>query len=158
MAEPWGIYDETGLAKKKNRSINRLENTWGSTMSDKKPTLYERVGGERAIRGLIKEFYDRVVADPELKPFFKHTSMDKLRRMQFEFFSAALDGPIYYTGKPLSHVHHGRGITKRHFAVYVTLLIDTLRDHGIDEQDADDIIARISTYANDITGDVGSTG
>jgi hemoglobin len=127
-------------------------------MPNKQQTLFERVGGEQTIRELIHEFYDRVVADPELKPFFINTSMDKLRRMQREFFSAALDGPINYTGRPLSHVHHGRGITKHHFALYVGHLIDTLQDHAINDQDVNDLIGRINTYANEITGDVGSGG
>ena len=127
-------------------------------MNDKQQTLFERVGGEQAISDLIHEFYDRVLADLELKPFFKDVSVDKLRRMQREFFSAALDGPISYTGRPLSHVHHGRGITKHHFALYVGHLIDTLQDHGINEQDEQEIIGRISNYADEITGDVGSAG
>jgi hemoglobin len=127
-------------------------------MLDKQQTLYERVGGEQTISDLIHEFYDRVLADLELKPFFEKTSMDKLRRMQREFFSAALDGPITYTGRPLGYVHHGRGITKHHFALYVGHLIDTLRDHGINDQDVQDIIGRINTYADEITGDVGSAG
>ncbi|MCK5202367.1 MAG: group 1 truncated hemoglobin [Desulfobacterales bacterium] len=127
-------------------------------MLDKRQTLFARIGGEKPIAELIDDFYDRVLADPELKPFFKNIAMDKLRRMQREFFSAALDGPITYTGKPLSHVHHGRGITKRHFALYVDALIDTLRDHEITGQDVQDIIGRINTYADEITGDVGSVG
>ena len=48
-------------------------------MSEKQHTLFARVGGEAAIAELIHDFYDRVLADPELKPFFKHTSIDKLR-------------------------------------------------------------------------------
>ena len=127
-------------------------------MHDKKQTLFERVGGEQTISDLIHEFYDRVLADPELKPFFENASMGKLRRMQREFFSAALDGPITYSGRPLSHVHHGRGITKHHFALYVGHLIDTLQDQGINDQDAQEIIGRINTYADEITGDVGSAG
>ena len=62
------------------------------------------------IAEVIDDFYDHVLADPELKPFFRNTYSDKLRSMQREFFGAALDGPITYTGRPLSHVHHGRGI------------------------------------------------
>lgn len=127
-------------------------------MSDKQQSLFEQVGGDQAIAKLIHEFYDRVIADPELKPFFRHTSMDKLRRMQHEFFSAALDGPITYTGKPLGYVHHGRGITKHHFALYVGHLIQTLKSLEIDEQHVQDIISRINTYANEITGDAGSIG
>ena len=110
------------------------------------------------IAGVVDDFYDRVLADPELKPFFKNASIGKLRRMQHEFFSAALDGPITYSGRPLSHVHHGRGITKHHFALYVGHLIDTLQDQGINDQDAQEIIGRINTYANEITGYVGSAG
>ncbi len=127
-------------------------------MNDKQQTLFERVGGEQAISDLIHDFYDRVLADLELKPFFKDVSVDKLRRMQREFFSAALDGPISYTGRPLSHVHHGRGITKHHFALYIGHLIDVLQARGIDHQDVQEVIARINTYAEEITGDVGSAG
>ena len=127
-------------------------------MLEEQQTLYQRVGGEQAITELIHEFYDRVLADSELKPFFKDTSVDKLRRMQREFFSAALDGPVTYTGRPLSHVHHGKGITKHHFARYVDHLIDTLRSRDITGEDVNDIIGRINTYANEITGDAGSMG
>ena len=127
-------------------------------MPDKRQTLFVRIGGEQTVAELIGDFYDRVSADPELKPFFKNTPIEKLRRMQREFFSAALDGPITYTGKPLSYVHHGRGITRHHFALYVDHLLETLRDHDITDQDAQEIIGRISTYADEITGDPGSVG
>jgi hemoglobin len=84
--------------------------------------------------------------------------MIKLRRMQREFFSAALDGPIKYSGRPLGHVHHGRGITKHHFSLYVGHLIDTLQSFAFKERDVQDIISRISTYADEITGDTSSGG
>ena len=127
-------------------------------MSDKQQTLFARIGGEQTVAELIGDFYDRVLADPELKPFFKNTPMDKLRRMQHEFFSAALDGPITYTGRPLSYVHHGKGITRHHFALYVNHLLETLRDLEITDQDTQEIIGRISTYADEITGDLESAG
>ena len=56
-------------------------------MSSKNTILFERIGGEQVIAKLILQLYDRVVADPELKPFFKDTSIDKLRRMQREFLA-----------------------------------------------------------------------
>jgi len=127
-------------------------------MPNNHPTLFERVGGEQMIAEVVDDFYDRVLADPELKPFFRNTSIDKLRSMQREFFGAALDGPITYTGKPLSHVHHGRGITKHHFTLFVNHLLDTLRDRGINDQDVTDIISRIRIYADEITGDISSAG
>ena len=127
-------------------------------MLENQQTLFERVGGTQAIAELVDKFYDRVVADPELRPFFKNVSMDKIRRMQREFFSAALDGPTIYTGRPLGYVHHGRGITKHHFSLYVGHLIHTLQGCALKEQDVQDIISRISTYADEITGDAASGG
>lgn len=127
-------------------------------MSKNNLTLFERIGGKQMIADVVDDFYDRVLADSELKPFFKNTSMDKLRCMQQEFFSAALDGPITYTGKPLSHVHHGRGITKHHFTLFVNHLLETLRDYGINDQDVTNIISRINIYADEITGDISPAG
>ncbi len=127
-------------------------------MIENQQTLFERVGGKTAIAELIDEFYDRVTADPELKPFFKNVSMNKLRKMQREFFSAALDGPVSYTGRPLGYVHHGRGITRHHFSLYVGHLIETLRGFALKEQDEQEIIGRINTYAEEITGDAASGG
>ena len=127
-------------------------------MIDSQQTLFQRVGGEQAIAELIDRFYDRVVADPELKPFFENVSMVKLRRMEREFFCAALDGPIKYSGRPLGHVHHGRGITKHHFSLYVGHLIDTLHSFALKERDLQDIISRINTYADEITGNTSSGG
>jgi len=117
-----------------------------------RPSLYERIGGEPAVSELMDAFYDRVVADPELRPFFENVSMDKLRRMQREFFSAALGGPATYTGRPISEVHAGRGIELRHLRRFMDHLLATLRERGLGEDDAYQVVSRIHTYADEITG------
>ncbi len=122
-------------------------------MSQEKETLYDRIGGAATIDSLMKHFYARVLDDPELAPFFKHVSMDKLLRMQHEFFSAALEGPVDYSGLSLSHAHYGKGITRRHFTRFVEHLLETLRSFDLNEEDVQEIIRRISVYADDITGD-----
>jgi len=121
-------------------------------------SLYDRVGGDPAISELLREVYERVLADPELRPFFAETSMDRLRKMQREFFSAALDGPIRYSGASLAAIHFGRGIEPRHLGLFVEHLLSTLLSRGTDEQDAFDIISRINTYATEIVGEVGVDG
>jgi hemoglobin len=115
-----------------------------------KQTLYERVGGEETIEHLVGAFYVRVLADTELEPFFRDTSMEKQRRMQRVFFAVALGGPIEYTGRPLGDAHRGLGITTEHMTRFVGHLLDTLKGVGVDEADTDEIIARINTYADDI--------
>ncbi len=107
---------------------------------------------------LTDKFYARVMADPELSHFFDQSKMDKLRLMQREFFSAALDGPVQYTGIPLPHAHAGREIGSRHFARFVEHLLDTLEDITLSDRDVRDIIERVKTYHDEIVGTVGDTG
>ena len=121
-------------------------------MSTPHSSLYDRLGGAAAIGGLIEAFYVRVLADPKLAPFFQNTPMDRLHTMQSQFFSMALGGPVEYTGRSMGQVHHGRGITKVHFAHFVEHLIETLKDIGVDETDTDAVIERINTYTNEVTG------
>lgn len=117
-------------------------------------TLYEQIGGRETVERLIDDFYDRVLADPHLAPFFEQTSMDKLRTMQQEFFASALDGPATISELDLSYIHHGRGIRVSHFNRFVQHLLETLEAIGVDEEQQMEVIRRISTYVNDITGEV----
>ena len=121
-------------------------------MNTTQPSLYERLGGEAALEEIVKAWYDRVLADPDLQPFFQHTSMEKQHTMQHEFLCAALGGPMTYTGKSLSHAHHGRGITAWHFAKFTHCLLDTLLGMEVSREDADEVISRLNAYVNEITG------
>lgn len=121
-------------------------------------SLYEEIGGEPAVDRLIDRFYERVLADGELAPFFRNTAMDRLRRMQKEFIAAALDGPVTLSDLDLAHAHHGRGITGRHFNRFVQHLLEVLREEGVDEQERMEVIRRISTYSDLIIGEVGGEG
>ena len=116
-------------------------------------TLYDRIGGEKGVAGLMGAFYERVLADPELAPFFAKVSMEKVRSMQTLFFSAALDGPLEYAGRPLTTVHYGLGIRPRHLTRFVGHLLATLRGLQLEEEDVLEIISRIDTYADEITGE-----
>ena len=127
-------------------------------VDDHDKSLYGRVGGEAVIEQLVTAFYERVLGDPELAPFFRGTKMDKLRSMQREFFAAALGGPMTYSGKPLSHVHDGRGITTRHLTRFVDHLLETLRESNLDQRDVDEIVTRVSRYSDEIVGGGGMDG
>lgn len=115
-------------------------------------TLYDRVGGEQGVKSLVKDFYGRVLRDPELAPFFEDSPIDRLFAMQFEFFAAALDGPVRYSGLSIHQAHFGRGIEKEHFARFVNHLIDTLESWRFSEPEINLLIGRVNTYADEVTG------
>jgi truncated hemoglobin YjbI len=37
-------------------------------------TLYDRIGGEGAVRAAVDPFYERVLSDPELKEFSRQSA------------------------------------------------------------------------------------
>jgi len=121
-------------------------------IADSQASLYDRIGGAEAIKNMVATFYSKVIADPALRPFFDHVALNKLRHMQVEFFSAALGGPIRYTGRPVIHAHHGLNITRLHFQAFVEHLLDTLARYPLSEDDRYAIISRVNTYVDDVVG------
>ena len=118
----------------------------------KQPSLYDRLGGEMVIEAITKAFYERVLKDPELKPFFNNTDMARQVNMQRGFLSAALGGPVVYSGKSLAHAHQGMGVKTQHSAQFVQHFLATIREYGVSEEEADEVIGRLNTYSNEITG------
>lgn len=122
------------------------------------PSLYDRIGGAPVIASLVDSFYEKVLADSELAFYFKGKPMEKLRRMQKEFFSAATGGPITYSGRPLSEVHRGLAISRREFQRFTEHLIETLQEIGVQESESKEIISHVNLYADEITNDDDLTG
>lgn len=116
-------------------------------------TLYDQIGGAKTIDSLIDQFYEKVLADESLAPFFQNTSMEKLREMQKEFFSIALDGPVTRSDISLFAAHANRGIRREHLTRFTEHLLDTLKETGVDDDAASAIVARIATYSNEILGE-----
>jgi hemoglobin len=119
-------------------------------MSSGSQTLYDRMGGEQGVEKLLLTFYSRVLADPELKPFFAKTAMEKLLRMQHELFGAALGGPHTYDAKDLARVRAGRRMTPRHFHLFRQYLLTTLQESGVSDDDIRQVVRAITKYQKDV--------
>ena len=116
-------------------------------------TLYEKIGGEERIKSLVTAFYQRVLSDPLLQPFFENSDIEKLKKMQIAFFTIATDGSSPESPISLWEAHRGRGIKVQHLTRFTDILLETLRSVGVEEADASEVCGRVSTYANDIIGD-----
>ncbi len=121
-------------------------------------TIYEQIGGEETIDKLIGTFYQHVLADPLLSPFFENSSIEKLQRMQKAFFSIALGGPDPDIKISIYESHRGRGIKREHLTRFTEHLMNTLREIGVDENKATKVYQRISIYADDVLGDAAEDG
>jgi hemoglobin len=120
--------------------------------------LFEQLGGAKAIAEIVDKMYDAVLADDELAPFFAHTDMRRLRRMQFEFIASALGGPVSYSGAELQAIHAGRGITPHHFSRFVGHLADAMEDQGATRHQVDQMLGTIAMYRDRIVGSANVDG
>ncbi|APU14917.1 MULTISPECIES: group I truncated hemoglobin [Actinoalloteichus] len=113
-------------------------------------TIYEEIGGHEALITVVDDFYVRVLADPQLAPFFTGVRLARLKGRQVEFFAAALGGPGPYTGASMKSVHRGRGIEQAHFDRVAGHLADSLADAGVPAATIGRIIAAIAPLSSDI--------
>ena len=115
--------------------------------------LFEKIGGSQKVAQIIDRFYELVTQDPALSKFFEHSSIEKIVSMQNQFFSIALGGTTDYGGRSLSEAHRGRGIRREHVTAFTEHLLTALKDADVDSLDANEIIARIATYADEVLGE-----
>jgi hemoglobin len=94
-------------------------------------SLYEQLGGADAIEAVVAGFYERMLADPEIRPFFRGVQMTRQHEKQVQFFTTALGGPNVYRGKDMITVHKGMGIADKHFDILVKHLGATLVEAGV---------------------------
>jgi hemoglobin len=127
-------------------------------MSTEPESLFDRMGGATGVAEIVNEMYERVLADPELAPFFENVSMDRLRGMQYQFVASALDGPVDYTGAELTAIHGGRGINAHYFAKFCHHFANAIETHGATPNDLDQALGRLAIYKDRITGEANYDG
>ena len=115
-------------------------------------TLYERLGGHDAIRAVVDDFYDRVFADPLLEPYFEGIDREQLYAHQVQFISSVAGGPVSYDGDDMQRAHSGMGITEEAFDRVATYLGEALRENGVSNDDAEEILGRVADLRPDVVG------
>lgn len=113
-------------------------------------TLFDKLGGTAAIEVVVKEFYERVLGDGELKGYFANTNMDRQIQQQIKFLSMALGGPNEYDGRPMSETHEHMAITDHHFDLVAQHLVATLKWAGVCEDDVNEVVAIVGPLKKQI--------
>ena len=89
-------------------------------------SLYDRLGGQRAIVAVIDDFIDRVAADARIKFRFLNTDLPKLKTLLVEFVCMATGGPCKYTGQDMETSHAGMELVDDEFTALVEDLAGAL--------------------------------
>ena len=108
-------------------------------------SLYHAIGGRGALVAAVDDFYVRMLADPQLAPFFPGGVGPRHRAYLSTVLGEALGGPERYRGPDLAQAHRGLGISDAQFDRTAGHLSATLDALGVPRHLADDIIAIVAT-------------
>jgi hemoglobin len=116
-------------------------------------SLYERLGGEKAVDAAVDIFYRKVLADGRIARFFDTVDMERQAAKQKAFLTMVFGGPANYTGKDMREGHKhlvAKGLNDSHVDAVLENLATTLRQLGVAEKD----VQEVKTLANSVRDDV----
>jgi hemoglobin len=118
-------------------------------------TLYQRLGGKKAITAVVDEFVDRVAADTRINEFFKDTAADPKRLAHFKMnlvdqICEASGGPGKYKGKDMKTAHAGMGISNADFNALVEDLTGALDKFKVGDKEKNDLLGALGPMKKDI--------
>ena len=116
------------------------------------PTPFERVGGMVGIDAVVELFYDRLVGDPEVAPFFDRVNLRRQRGHLKVFLAAALGGPNAYQGRELGEAHAHLGITDHHVDLVGGHLAAVLAGLGVSPALIDEIASAVDGMRDALLG------
>jgi methyl-accepting chemotaxis protein len=114
------------------------------------PSLFERIGGEAALKAAIDVFYTKLLADPDLRMFFESTDLAWLKGRLFTFITQALGGPASYKGRNMRRAHQKIAIEQFHFDKTAGHLVATLQELGVESSLIDRLIQVIAPLSEQI--------
>ena len=116
-------------------------------------TLFERIGGEKAIDAAVDLFYKKVMEDNRINYFFKDINLKKQSEKLKAFLAYAFGGPQKYTGRPLREAHAQlvkKGLNDSHFDAVLENLGNSLKELGV----PDDLIKEAANIAESVRNDI----
>jgi hemoglobin len=125
----------------------------------RKAPLYDRLGGEAAIKLVVDDFVGRAATDSkvnftrvgtgkEWKPTEK--DLDHLKMMLVQFIGMATGGPQKYEGRAMPEVHRGMKITGAEFDALAGDLAASLDKFKVSKEEKDELLKVVASTRKDI--------
>jgi len=126
-----------------------------STEQASGPTLYQRLGGREAIKGVVDDFVASMVADPRVNSRFKGmqpAAVSKLQTNLADQICDATGGPCAYLGRDMKTTHKGMGITEAEWNATVENLVKALNKFRVPPKEQQELLSALSGMKKDIVG------
>jgi hemoglobin len=134
----------------------------GSSAMDKsgKP-LWDRLGGEPAVRAVVDDFVGRAVKDDKVNFFRKgkpnewkpnDQQVATFKQRLVEFISMASGGPLKYKGRDMATAHTGMQITSAEFDALAADLAASLDHFKVPAKEKNELLTAVAGTKGQIVG------
>lgn len=116
-------------------------------------SLYEKLGGEKAVDTVVETFYRKVLTDERVSDFFDDVDMDGQVLKQKAFLTMVFGGPSVYSGKDMRDGHKHlleRGLNDKHVDAVIELLGSSLKEHGVETKEIESVAAIANSVRDDV--------
>lgn len=108
-------------------------------------TLYDRLGRRDAIAAVVHDFVaNRVAQDTRIKAYFRHLDREALEAKLVDQLCEASGGPCKYTGKDMTTVHAGMGVTEADFRALIEDLQASLDHFHVPSREQNELLALLA--------------
>ncbi len=114
-------------------------------------SLYDRLGGEKAISAVVDDFAGNVLADTRVNKKFADSDPTRLVTNLKAFMCMATGGPCQYTGLNMKDAHKHMGVTAGEFGAVVEDLVKTLDKFKVPEKEKNELLSALGGMKGDIT-------
>jgi hemoglobin len=113
-------------------------------------SLYERLGGQDAIKAVVDDFVANVAADKRINAFFANTNIPQLKTRLVEQICQATGGPCKYSGRDMKSAHAGMGVAGKDFDALVEDLGKTLSKFKVPAKEQQELVSLLAPMKKDI--------
>jgi hemoglobin len=103
-------------------------------------TMFEKYGGFSTISRFVMSFYDRMLDDDDVGPFFDDVDLPKLIDHQTKFVSAIMGGPATFSDEHIAGAHKHLVVSDFHFDRLKELVRETLSDFDVTPEDIETVL------------------
>ena len=114
-------------------------------------TLYQRLGGQAAIAGVVDDAITNISADPRINERFRNSDTRRLKNGLVELLCDRTGGPCTYRGRNMADAHEGMRIRDDEFDALVDDLVRALDMHRVPAREKNELLALLGRMRNAIT-------
>lgn len=103
-------------------------------------SLYERLGGEDAIRNIAGDIFDNHSKNDVVKARYQDSDRAQVVQLVTEFLCAGTGGPQTYTGAGMLDAHRGMNINEQEYMEVLDDILAALDENGVGDREKQELL------------------